>query len=196
MNQQGRLADLEVEALLSHADTLLRYARPRVADAATAEDLVQETLLTALGAQERFRGASGLGTWLIGILRNKLLDHHRWRARHPSAPAANAAEEAAGDVAWFTTEGDWRVDPNTGLEGLADDAAHALERAQLREAIAHCVERLSASLHRVFVLCELEDLPPEQICEIVGLTRGSLAVMLHRARHSLRACLQASWRQA
>ena len=57
-----------------YGDILFRYAVARVRDEAVAEDLVQETLLAAIGAAETFKGRSTERTWLIGILRHKVLD--------------------------------------------------------------------------------------------------------------------------
>lgn len=183
-------AEARVEALLAHGDALLRYALARVRDRATAEDLVQDVLVTAVGRPESFGEASALRTWLIGILRHKLLDHYRWRARNPGVP-----EDAAGDAEdpWFTEHGTWRTDPNVGLERLDADPSRQVERAQLREALQRCIAHLPRALHRVFVLRELEELEPDVVCEAAGISRQSLAVFLYRARLSLRTCLQRAW---
>jgi RNA polymerase sigma-70 factor (ECF subfamily) len=178
------------EALLAHGDALLRYALTRVPDRATAEDLVQDVLVTAYGRPERFAEAQALGAWLRGILRHKIIDHHRWRARHPEAPAPGPDE---AEDPWFTELGTWREDPNVGLERLDADPSQAVERAQLRLALRHCIEHLPRALHRVFVLRELEELEPEAVCEAAGISRDSLAVFLYRARQSLRSCLQQAW---
>src|SRR5215472_16031942 len=63
--------------LEEHGDALYAYALPRVRNADAAEDLVQETLLAALAGQERFAGQSAERTWLMGILKHKLIDHLR-----------------------------------------------------------------------------------------------------------------------
>lgn len=179
-----------VEELLAHADALLRYAVTRVTDRQTAEDLVQETLVTAIEKGADFEGRSSTRTWLIGILRHKVLDHHRWRRRHPGDQPSAATED---EDRWFTSLGTWRHDPNAGLEVLDGEPARAVERAQLRAALQLCIERLPKSLHGVFVLRELEELEPERVCEAAGIAQTSLAVLLYRARQALRACLQKKW---
>ena len=60
-----------------HGDALFRFALLRVKDASIAEDLVQETFLSALKGIERFKGKSSLRTWLVGILKHKIIDHFR-----------------------------------------------------------------------------------------------------------------------
>ena len=54
-----------------YGDIMFRYALARVRDNATAEDLVQDALLAAIGALDTFKGGSTEQTWLIGILRHK-----------------------------------------------------------------------------------------------------------------------------
>jgi RNA polymerase sigma-70 factor (ECF subfamily) len=184
------------EQLLGHANALLGYALARVGDRATAEDLVQETLVTAVVKLSEFAGGSTLRTWLIGILRHKILDHHRYAARHPT-DHPDPKEPSGGDAEpWFTPLGAWRVDPNAGLEALDADPAQALERAQLRAALKWCIDRLPGSLHRVFVLRELDEVDPDAACEAAGISRDSLAVFLYRARQALRTCLQKKWVQS
>jgi RNA polymerase sigma-70 factor (ECF subfamily) len=184
------------EQLLGHANALLGYALARVGDRATAEDLVQETLVTAVVKISEFAGGSTMRTWLIGILRHKILDHNRYTARH-RADHADQKGPSGGDMEpWFTPLGAWRVDPNVGLEALDTDPEQALARAQLRAALRWCIDRLPRSLHRVFVLRELEEAEPDAACEAAGISRDSLAVFLYRARQALRACLQKKWVQS
>jgi len=157
---------------------------------------VQETFLTAVGSLSDFAGHSTLRTWLIGILRHKVLDHFRWRRRHPGDQPQDLDDYGDEEESWFTRLGAWRLDPNAGLEVLDDDPSRALERSQLRAALRLCIEQLPKSLHRVFVLRELEELEPEAACEAAGISRNSLAVFLYRARQALRACMQQKWVQS
>jgi RNA polymerase sigma-70 factor (ECF subfamily) len=183
-----------VEELLAQAAVLLRYAVTRVGDRQTAEDLVQETLVAAIEKADEFAARSSMRTWLIGILRHKILDHHRWRRRHPAdQPSAALEGEEPGDEAPFTRLGTWRVDPNAGLEVLDGEPARAVDRARLRAALQLCIDRLPKSLHGVFVLRELEELEPDEVCREAGIASSSLAVLLYRARQALRACLQKRW---
>jgi RNA polymerase sigma-70 factor (ECF subfamily) len=181
------------EDLLEHGNALLRYALVRVGDHAAAEDLVQETLVTAVGKLSEFAGGSALRTWLVGILRHKILDHYRWQERHPGdRPEHDDAPDGEAEP-WFTPRGVWRVDPNVGLEVLDLDPARALERSQLRAALQFCIDHLPKRLRRVFVLRELDELTPDAACEAAGVKRESFAVFLYRARQALRACLQKKW---
>ena len=64
-----------------HGDILLRYALARVRDTAVAEDLVQETFLSAWKARQGFAGLSAERSWLVGILKHKIMDYIRRTSR-------------------------------------------------------------------------------------------------------------------
>ena len=74
---------------------LLRFARLQLRDAGAAEDAVQETLLAALTGSHRFESRSSYKTWLISILRNKIIDTIRSQSREVSA--SSLADDEAGD---------------------------------------------------------------------------------------------------
>jgi DNA-directed RNA polymerase specialized sigma24 family protein len=80
-----------------HGDCLYRYALVRVRGAEVAEDLVQETLLAAVRSREKFGGRSSERSWLVGILKNKIVDYYRKLGRvvdasvFPSSGAVNPA---------------------------------------------------------------------------------------------------------
>ncbi|MFM2294939.1 MAG: hypothetical protein RLZZ350_1352 [Verrucomicrobiota bacterium] len=189
---------LALDELMSHADVLYRYAITRVRDHHAAEDLVQDTLLAAVRKPENFSGQSKPGTWLVGILRNKIMDYYRAaaRKREDTLTALNAHAEHEPDGDWFNRHGTWETDPNAGLDILDRDPRKLLENAEVMTAIRECMDKLPPSLRQLYALRELDDREPVEICEATGVTRGSLAVLLHRARQLLRACLQKNFLNA
>src|ERR687898_62165 len=72
---------IELRELESHRRALLRFAMAQLRDESHAEDCVQETLSAAIQNAERFAGDSSVRTWLIGILKHKILDHFRRTSR-------------------------------------------------------------------------------------------------------------------
>ena len=90
---------------------LLRFARLQLRDAGAAEDAVQETLLAALTGSHRFESRSSYKTWLISILRNKIVDTIRSQSRELSASSL-ADDDAADDPlddALCDRRGHWRA---------------------------------------------------------------------------------------
>ena len=171
-----------------YGDFLFRYALSRVRDPRLAEDLVQETFLAALKSKENFAGKASVRTWLVTILKHKMVDHFRktFRERQlePEAeewgdPNAQSFDTSTGH--WRNGPHEWNVDPDT-----------VLERKEFWRALAGCLDRMPRRLAVVFVLRELEGMNTEEICKEFEITPTNLWVMLHRARNRLRSCLEAS----
>jgi RNA polymerase sigma-70 factor (ECF subfamily) len=175
-----------------HGDYLYRYARMRVRDAAAAEDLLQETLLAAMGSYQGHEGRSSERTWLVGIMRHKVVDYFRRLARTPEFHSFN---EEGNDFDWFETEGAWR---GHWREDQAPvrwpvDAVKMLESREFWETVDRCLKRLSPQMAVAFTLREIDGLSSEEICEILNVTPNNLWVILHRSRAKLRHFLEAEW---
>lgn len=170
-----------------YGESLYAYALSRVSDPTLAEDLVQETFLAGLKAVGTYRGESSLLTWLTGILRRKIADEFRSRERRPRQQAASPEEEA--DYTFFNRRGKWshkvcawRLDPR--------------EIAQSREfweIFERCVGRLPPTLSAAFQLKQLDGLEARDVCSALQITDSNLSVRMHRARLSLRECLDQNW---
>lgn len=172
-----------------HGDVLFRYAAARVRDDAAAEDLVQETLLAALEAREGFRGDSSERTWLIGILRHKIVDHLRRMARDPLVAGEGLDAPGEGIESMFKQDGTWARPP--GAWG-ADPAALA-EREEFWAVLRACLKALPNRLGQVFALRMMDAADPQEVCKALDVSATNLWVMLHRARARLRACLETHW---
>lgn len=187
--QDPRIAEIE-----SHRPYLVRYALAQLRDAELAQEAVQEALLAALEGLARFDGRSTLRTWLTSILRFKVIDLQRRIAAERRNVDIDAAGEAAegGDESWldelFDESGHWREAPQAWSNPEA-----ALEQRRFWEAFERCLDRLPKVGGRVFFRREVigEDTPA--ICAAEGITESNCWVILHRARQSLRKCLEASW---
>jgi RNA polymerase sigma-70 factor (ECF subfamily) len=63
----------------------------------------------------------------------------------------------------------------------------------LWEVLAHCLSALPQGLARGFVLREMEGLSSQEVCKVLQISSTNLWVMLHRARLSLRRCVERNW---
>jgi RNA polymerase sigma-70 factor (ECF subfamily) len=179
--------------LEQYGDFLYSVAYLRLHDRAAAEDAVQETLLAAWKSRERFAGLSSERTWLVGILKRKIVDQLRRMFRE--RPLQDLSEgEDIDDVGHYPS-GKWRGHwiPSEGPVDWGDNPDAILERREFWDALEQCLGALPARLSAVFVLYEMEEMPADDICRELGITPTNLWVMLHRARKRLRLCLEQRW---
>ena len=170
-----------------HGDALYAFAMMRVSNAATAEDLVQETLLAGLTAVQAFESRASVRTWLIGILKNKLIDHLRKSGREIGfAPGADDEGDLNGK---FDVTGHWAEAP----VDWGDPAALA-ENADLRAAMMRCIGHLPDKLRTPFVLREIDGLETDALIKVLDISSANnLWVMLSRGRERVRTCLERTW---
>jgi RNA polymerase sigma-70 factor (ECF subfamily) len=165
---------------------LMRFARTQLRNEAWAEDAVSETVLAALEKPGAFSGQSQLKTWLVGVLKHKLIDQLRRHQRE--ATTLDADDGADIDALLFDASGHWREPPRDW-----GDPAAALGQRQFFEVLEACCERLPAAQARVFMMREWLELETAEICKELAITSTNLWVLLHRARLRLRDCLQQHW---
>jgi len=171
-----------------HGDALYGYAMLRVRDADVAADLVQETFVEALRGRANFRGQSSERTWLVAILKHKVGDHFRRRARRERGVGGpDPADPAGGE--FFDGRGSWKV----AIGRWPELPEEVLERAEFWEAFRACLGEIPTIYADAFTLCELEGLPGAEACRVLGITPTNLWARLHRARLLLRKGLDARW---
>ncbi len=96
----------------SYADDLFSWALYKVSDTPLAEDLVQETFLSAFKAFDSFKEDANPKTWLFRILNNKIIDHYRKASNH-SKPEMDEAQAENYSNSFFDDYDNWEAN---GLE--------------------------------------------------------------------------------
>jgi RNA polymerase sigma-70 factor (ECF subfamily) len=169
-----------------YADYLFNYAVVRVSDAEIAKDLVQETFLAALKSAKNYQGAASERTWLIAILKRKVIDYYRKINSKKGKAEVRINYSSQSDSA-----GDWLeenvADPFSTLEN------DQIENAELGQAIQECISKLPKKQSAVFVMKTIRGLSTEDICNELGINPSNLWVMVHRARTNLMGCLNENW---
>ena len=156
---------------------VLRAARGAGLAPQEAEDVTQATFATFIESAPRFEGRSRVRTWLFGILYKKIAEARRAGQRDRQNEEIDEAFERR-----FDADGNWSTPPqpvDTTLhhKEVETEIFACLDTAPLRQALA-------------FILQEVEELSPEDICNVLGITRTNLGVMLHRVRNRVRGCLE------
>ncbi len=175
------------DQLVAHQGYLLRFARLQLRNDAWAEDAVSETLLAALSKPQTFGNRSQLKTWLIGILKHKVIDLIRSNTRELAAPDEGSDGEELDKLA-FKQDGHFVNTPNDW-----GDPHQTLQQNQFFQILDACVERLPPALGRLFLMREWLELSSQEVCKELSLTPTNLYVQLHRARLRLQACLNIHW---
>ncbi len=174
----ARARDL-IDQLTALRPVLVRIARQQLRNDAWADDAVSDTLVAAIEGIDQFQAHSRLKTWVIGILRFKIFDI--FRAHRREQPLV------------------FEIDDDADGDGPAPVALETLQMGRLLEEapearIAHteCVDRvrqlmdqLPADQRKVLILRAWSDLPIEDICDAMSITRSNASVLLHRARRGL-----------
>jgi RNA polymerase sigma-70 factor (ECF subfamily) len=170
-----------------YGNAMYRYALVRLSDPEIAQDIVQETLVAALDAYQRFEGKSSVKTWLIAILKRKIVDHFRRAKNHQQVD--NFDEAAAGIDRMFDDTGHWSAKPNE----WDVNPVKAYEQQEFIDILYQCISELPDRLAEIFMLREFEEMSTVQICRELEITESNTWVMLYRARMRLRRCLENNW---
>lgn len=165
-------------------------------DPALAEDVVADTVLAVLEHPERFAGNASLKTYVIGILKHKIIDAIRSGRREVrvSLLAGGASDETdqrtdeAVFDALFAADGHYLTPPS---DWGNPDAA--LSRREFFDILQMCVDRLPPRVGRVFMMREWLELETDEICQELEITATNAWALLYRARMRLRACLDLHW---
>jgi RNA polymerase sigma-70 factor (TIGR02943 family) len=184
-----RPAPMSIEAdLPQHRAYLLRYARLQLRNDAWAEDAVSETLLAALAKPQSFGNRSQLKTWLVGILKHKVVDILRQRQREVALGDDDSDGSEELEALAFKADGHFVQQP-------ADwgDPEQELSTREFLAVLEACTEKLPAAMGRIFLMREWLELSSDEICKEMRLTPTNLYVQLHRSRLRLRECLELNW---
>ncbi|HEY8048630.1 MAG TPA: sigma-70 family RNA polymerase sigma factor [Ramlibacter sp.] len=175
--------------LAEHRTYLLRFARLQLRNDAWAEDAVSETMLAALTKPQSFGNRSQLKTWLVGILKHKVIDILRQRQREVQLATDDGGDGSDElDALMFKADGHFVNEPAEW-----GDPEQELNSRQFFMVLEACTEKLPAAMGRIFLMREWLELGSEEICKELQLTPTNLYVQLHRARLRLRECLELNW---
>jgi RNA polymerase sigma-70 factor (ECF subfamily) len=170
-----------------YGEVLYRFAMVRVKDPVIAEDLVQETFLAALRGRENFQGRSSLKSWLVAILKHKIVDHIRKSVKEKVIENFDSlADQVEPD---FDDRGKWNFRP----QNWTVNPVKLYQQKEFMDILYQCLARLRRRHAEIFMLREIDGLSTEEICKELNITATNSWVMLYRARMGLRLCLEENW---
>ena len=169
-------------------DDLYRYALSRLRSSEAAEEIVQQTLVSAFEHLDQYAGKGSERGWLLGILKRKVIDFVRQRNRTMSLTDENGEDTLE---AFFDAQGNWKPESKSALNHPLD----SIERTEFWEILKACLRSLPNRQADAFVLREMEEQSTSDICKLLSISPSNLWVLLHRARLRLSQCLSTRWHQ-
>lgn len=169
----------------NYADALYAYTIVRVNDVQQAEDIVQNTFLSAWKARDSYKGQASEKNWLYAILKNKIVDHFRKKSSSRITLATGEEELYFDEADHWTNEAapkDWGV-----------NTEQPVESKEFYSILDQCKQKLKDIQQKVFVMKYMEDAESEEICKILNITTSNYWVLIHRAKLHLRKCLEKNW---
>lgn len=169
----------------NYSDELYRYVLSRVNDSGFAEDIVQETFLSAWRYKENYKGGASEKNWLYAICKNKVIDHFR-----KSINNTNIASSQEEDI-YFDSAEHWRSE--TAPKDWQVNYQLPIETREFYIILNTCKQKLKNIQQAVFVMKFLEDMEPDFICKALNITSSNYWVLIHRCKLHLRSCLEKNW---
>lgn len=176
----------------TYADYLYSLALIKVSNKETAEDLVQETFLSAFKAKDSFKNGSSEKTWLTAILKNKIIDHYRKKDVLKQITNYISDTKTSFDEHFFNeNDGHWLAESAPlAWKELADAKVN---RNEFNKIIQYCIQKMPTKLVPVFVAKFLDEAESEFICKEFNITSSNYWVLIHRAKVLIRSCLEKNW---
>jgi RNA polymerase sigma-70 factor (ECF subfamily) len=179
----GATLVIEFEVLAEQRPYLLKVARMELRDEHQAEDCVSDVLTQAYEHRAKFRGDSSLRTWLISILKNRIIDLLRKQWREQPIEESPSGEQEFDNL--FDDTGHYAQMPSA-----VRDPAELCQEDGFLSAVKRCVDLLPKRIGQVFVLREVLGTETKELCKELGMTTSNVWVQLYRARMMLRTCLE------
>lgn len=173
------------------SDDLYCWAFYKTSSKETAEDLVQETFLSAFHKIDSFQGKSQPKTWLFSILNNKVIDYYRKSAK-TTKQTFSLTENSGFELSegLFNEYGCWKSDD---VKAIWDQEEELLDNPEFNVVMQECMEDLPQKWKLAITSKYLSDKDTTEICQELEITPSNYWQMVHRSKLLLRKCLELKW---
>ncbi len=183
------------EWVARYGDYLYSLAMLKTNTKVVAQDLVQDTFLSALTAKDSFRGESTEKTWLVAILNRKIIDYYRKKDVLKNTDDYLIATENSFQESFFQADSystaHWKSSARPSTWKVeADDTLHQEEFHKILQA---CIGKMPPRMIPIFVSKYVEEEESEKICKDYDISTSNFWVIVHRAKLLMRSCLEKNW---
>jgi len=178
--QQAKKGDVDAfnQLVLVYQSQVFNLSCRMMSDTMLADDVTQDTFISAFHHLRSFRGGS-FRAWLLRIAANNCYDEMRRTRRRPSQslnPHDAETGEEIEDPVWLTDDG-----------ALPEDYLHSRE---LEAAIQRCIDQLQAQFKAVLIMVDVQGMDYKEAAHAADTPVGTVRSRLARARDKVQQCLQ------
>ncbi len=172
-------------------DLLYSWALHKTSNKEQAEDLVQDTFLSALKSFDSFEGKSNPKTWLFTILNNKIIDHYRKASsRMERLDFGENKGPYSITESMFDQNDNWTAN---GLEGLWQQDKNLMDDPSFQNTFSHCMDDLPGDWRIAISSKYLLEKNAKEICQELNISTSNYWQVIHRAKLLLKKCLESGW---
>ncbi|TXK75528.1 sigma-70 family RNA polymerase sigma factor [Mesonia sp. K4-1] len=168
-----------------YSDFLFNYTITRVNNRDIAKDLISETFLAGLKSMKNFKGEATERTWLVSILKRKIIDYYRKINSNKGKAEVKINYNNEGD------DGDWLEEKVADHDDIT--AEDNLMNDELKSTIFNCLSSLPKQQAKVFKMKTIDNYDTEVICNDLNISPSNLWVIIHRARKKMADCMEDKW---
>ena len=173
-----------------YTDKMYSWAYHKTSNKELAEDLVQETFLSAFKAIDNFKFDSQPQTWLFRILNNKIIDHYRKKARTLEKPTEDEVLNRKAVDSLFDNVDHW-------AEGVTfsnwEEEEHLLDNAEFNNVLMNCINKLPEKWRAAIESKYQLEKKASEICKELNITSSNYWQVIHRAKLQLKTCVEKNW---
>ncbi len=169
-----------------YTEDLYSWATFKVSDSEIAKDLVQDTFLVAAEKISTFKGKSSPKTWLFSILNFKIIDYYRVKVKMPISSSSDDVLST-----FFDESGEWRKEKRP-VDWQIEET-HLLDDEEFGVILKLCMDLLPERWNSCVKLKYILGKSGKEICEQMDISKNNYWQMIHRAKLSLRECIQSKW---
>ena len=166
-------------------DEMLNWAIYKTSDLEVAKDLVQETFVIAATKLDTFERKSSPKTWLMGILRHKIIDHYRAKVRKPIQQSQLENDH------YFDNNEHWADSAKPNI--WEEEDSQLLDNDDFLEILKQCIEALPEKWNFCIQAKYLMDKKGEDICQELEISPTNFWQIVHRSKLKLRECIENNW---
>ncbi len=178
------IKDQIISLVRTYTNELFVYTMIKVGQKEIAEDIIQETFLSAYQSIGNFQNKSSAKTWLFSILKHKIADYFRLQYKNSIETSSDIIEK------YFDQNHRWKREyrPSKWTEDN-----HLLDDPAFSKVLADCLKKLPGKWSAAVQLKYLEEEESQAICSRLGITVANFWQIIHRAKLQLRNCLDINW---